>query len=265
MVTNPNSVRSPLAVTFGVWKALFLREAVYRIAQDRIAWLWLVIEPISHVALMMWVFTGFQHVVIAGADSVIFITLGVLGFFLPRNVLTSAMEAIPRNAMLFSYRQIKPVDTVLVRGALEGFVETFILLLVLGCLAVLGYNVIPANPLAAVEALAVLWLFGLGAGLVASVGGQLIPEIARAVRLLINPVYFLSAIFYPSDVLPHALRQVLLMNPLVHGIELLRLAFMPHYRVPPGIDLGYPLAFAVVFIFLGLALHVRYQPQLIAK
>ena len=66
----PNSVRSPLAVTFGVWKALFLREAVYRIAQDRIAWLWLILEPVAHVALMMWVFTGFSHMVIAGADAV---------------------------------------------------------------------------------------------------------------------------------------------------------------------------------------------------
>ena len=265
MAANPNSVRSPLAVTFGVWKALFLREAVYRIAQDRIAWLWLVIEPVSHVALMMWVFTGFNHVVIAGADTALFITLGVLGFFLPRNVLTSAMEAIPRNAMLFSYRQIKPVDTVLVRAALEGFVETFILLLVLTGLAILGYDVVPASPLAAIQAVVVMWLFGLGMGLVVSVAGQLVPEIARAARLLINPLYFLSAMFYPADVLPHALRQVLMLNPLVHGIESLRLAFMPHYRVPPGLDLGYPLACAVVLIFIGLALHVRYQPQLIAK
>lgn len=252
-------------MTFGVWKALFLREAVYRIAQDRIAWLWLVLEPVAHVALMMWVFTGFQRAVIAGADPAVFITLGVLAFFLPRNVMTSAMDAIPRNAMLFSYRQIKPVDTVLVRAALEGFVEIFILLLILTGIGILGYEVVPANPLAAIEALVVLWLFGLGAGLVVSVGGQLIPEIARAVRLLINPLYFLSAIFYPSEVLPHVIRQVVLANPLVHGIESLRAAFMPGYRVPPGLDLGYPLAVAVVLIFLGLALHVRYEAQLVAK
>src|SRR5678810_736691 len=112
-------VRSPFALTVDVWRALFLREALYRISQDRMAWAWLLLEPVAHVALLIWAFTGFRHVVIAGADTAVFVALGVLGFFVPRNILLRSMDAISQNAALYAYRQVKPVDTVLVRAALE--------------------------------------------------------------------------------------------------------------------------------------------------
>jgi hypothetical protein len=40
---------------------------------------------------------------------------------------------------------------------------------------------------------------------------------------------------------------------------------MPAYRVPPGIDVAYLLQFAVALIFIGLALHVRYEAELKTK
>jgi len=257
--------RSLFAVTFAVWKALFLREALYRILQDRIAWVWLILEPVSHVVLLMWVFTSFRHITIAGADSGVFVLVGVMGFFITRNVMTRGMDAITQNESLFAYRQVKPVDTVLVRAALEGFVQILVFLLLLVGAGVLGFPVVPADPLAAMQSLTVLWLIGLGLALTFSVVGTLVSEVAHVVRLLINPIYFLSAVMYPSIVLPHAMRDVLLLNPMVHAVESLRLAFMPTYQVVPGIDLAYPAGFALVFVLIGLALHIRYQYALIEK
>jgi capsular polysaccharide transport system permease protein len=264
-VAAARSVRSPLALTLDVWKALLLREALYRVSQDRMAWAWLLLEPIAQVALLVWVFTSLNHVVIAGADTAVFVAVGVLGFFVPRNILLRSLDAISQNATLFAYRQVKPVDTVLVRAALEGFLELFIFLVIFAALGLLGHTVVPADPARAIEALAVLWLLGSGLGLAASVAGKMIPEVSRVIRVLINPVYFLSSVFYPTALLPHFAREALLFNPLVHGIEALRAGFAPTYRVPPGIDLGYPLAVALALIFLGLAMHVCFQAELIER
>jgi capsular polysaccharide transport system permease protein len=264
-VATARSVRSPLALTLDVWKALFLREALYRITQDRMAWAWLLLEPIAHVALLIWVFTSLNHVVIAGADTAVFVALGVAGFFVPRNVLMRSLDAISQNATLFAYRQVKPVDTVLVRAVLEGFLEVFIFLAVFAGLGLLGHTVVPADPARVIEALAVLWLLGSGLGLATSVAGKIIPEVSRVMRVLINPIYFLSSVFYPTVLLPHFAREALLFNPFVHGIESLRAGFMPTYRVPPGIDLGYPLAAALALVFLGLSMHVRFQARLIER
>lgn len=257
--------RSLFAVTFGVWKALFLREALFRILQYRLAWVWLIVEPIAHVVLIMWVFTSFRRLSIVGADSGVFIMLSVTGFFFARNVMFRCMDAIGQNTTLFTYRQVKPVDTVLVRAVLEAFIQILVMLVIFGGAGLLGFPVIPADPLFALEALVVLWMIGLGLGLAVSVAGTLVPEVAYLVRLITYPVYFLSAVMYPSIVLPHAMREILLLNPLVHAIESLRVAFMPAYQVPPGIDLAYPAGVGLVLILLGLALHVRYQYDLIEQ
>lgn len=42
--------RNPLTVTFAVWNALLLREALSRLFGRRAAWFWLLFEPIFHVA-----------------------------------------------------------------------------------------------------------------------------------------------------------------------------------------------------------------------
>jgi len=45
---DPSACKKPhcLRVTFSVWKAMFLREAVARLSAGRAAWLWLLLEPV---------------------------------------------------------------------------------------------------------------------------------------------------------------------------------------------------------------------------
>jgi capsular polysaccharide transport system permease protein len=260
------TVRPPLTVTLAVWRALFLREALSRLAQERIAWFWLIVEPLVHVALLMWVFSvGFRQRVIAGADVGIFMMLGVLGFFCVRNVITRSMDAIDASEALYAFRQIKPVDTVLVRTVVEGMLICILFITMFAGAGMFGYPVVPADPQGALLALLVLWLIGVGLGLVLSVLGNLVPEVGRTLRLMMTPLYFFSAVIFPSIVVPHGMRDILLINPIVHALEGLRLAFMPTYLVPPGINLVYPLQCAVVMIFLGLALHIALRNRLITE
>ncbi|OGA74842.1 MAG: hypothetical protein A3G81_16915 [Betaproteobacteria bacterium RIFCSPLOWO2_12_FULL_65_14] len=243
-----------------------MREAVSRLAQDRIAWVWLIFEPIAHVAVFVaFIVIGLRQRSIAGADVSVFLMLGVLAFFMPRNILGRAMDAIEPGEALYAFRQVVPVDTVLVRAVVEGLLVILILVTMLTIAGLLGFPVIPADPLYALYALAALWLAGLGLGLVLSVLGTLVAEIARITRLLMTPLYFLSAVIFPSIAIPLGFRDIILLNPILHGIEGLRIAFMPAYVVPPGIDVGYLVQFAVVMLFIGLALHIRYRAELKAK
>jgi capsular polysaccharide transport system permease protein len=258
-------VRPPLTVTFAVWKALFLREAVFRVSQDRISWVWLVVEPLSHVLIMVWIFAVFRQRVIGGADSAVWIMVGILCFFVPRNVMTRGMDAIDSSEALYTFRQVKPVDTVLVRAALEGMLESLIFLAIFTGAGLFGVPVWPADPLMALAALASRWLFGLGLGLTFSVLGNLVAEFGRLVRLLIQPVYIMSGVIFPLALVPAKLRDVLMLNPIVHGIETARLAFMPGYQTVPGIDLWYLVQCAVPLVFIGFVLHMRYRADLVTR
>jgi capsular polysaccharide transport system permease protein len=52
---------------------------------------------------------------------------------------------------------------------------------------------------------------------------------------------------------------LLLINPLAHGVSAVRLGFSSAYHTMPALDLlGYLYGFAVISIFFGLALQVRF-------
>jgi capsular polysaccharide transport system permease protein len=251
---------------FAVWKALFLREMVNRLAQERAAWAWMIVEPLAHIAILAWMFTqGFRTRVIAGADTVVFIMLGILGFFLVRNIMNKGIDAVESGGSLYAFRQIKPVDTVFVRALLGGFWEIVVFLAIFAGAGLLGHPIFPKDPLLAMSALLALWMLGLGLGLAFSVPSVLVPEFGRAMRLLMTPLYFFSAVMFPSVRMPNVLRDALMWNPILHGLESLRLGFMPTYLVPPGINLLYVYACALCLIFFGLALHLQYRTKLMTR
>jgi capsular polysaccharide transport system permease protein len=258
------AIRSPLSVTYAVWRALFLREAVFRLSGRRAAWLWLVLEPVFHLAIIT-LFYEFVRITVAGTDAGMFALTGLLAFFVTRNTAARSMEAIKANSALFAYRQVKPVDAVIVRAALEGFLGVIVALIMLSGAAIFGLNVIPHDPLTVLVAFVGLWLGGVGLGLVLSVVGELVPEMGNLAKLLFPPLYFVSGILYPVEFVSQPYREWLFYNPILHGVEILRGGFFPHYHLVPETNLLVLFSFALAMVFLGLALHVRYARKVLAQ
>jgi capsular polysaccharide transport system permease protein len=248
-----------------VYSALFLREALTRISSSRAAWFWLLAEPVFHVAYMLFIFTVIRVRTVGGVDTVIWLMVGMLAFFMFRRTGTQVTQAIRANQALFTYRQVKPVDTVLVRGGLEGFLMVVIASILLAGAALFGHSVVPADPLAVLEAFLGLWLVGMGFGLVASVAGELVPELGRVIQFVMMPLYIVSGVMLPLSAVPLPYRDWLLLNPVAHGLEAARLGFAPHYHAVPGLSISYLYGFALVSIFLGLALHRRFALRLVTQ
>ncbi|WP_454738217.1 ABC transporter permease [Cupriavidus necator] len=259
------AVRSDVSIAVSVWKALFLREASARLAAGRAAWLWILLEPAAHIIFLMVVFGVIRHQVMQGANIEVFVLVGVWGFFLVRNVAQRGMEAINANQALFSYRQVQPVDTVLVRATVEAFLYVMVGAVLLGALALLDIDVRPADPLLVVWSAFLLWTFGLGLGLSLSVVGTLLPEAGKIIRLAFTPLYFLSAVMYSVSNLPRGMRSTVLVNPITHGLEAMRSGWFAAYRGEAHISLGYLSLWALGTVFLGLALHMRYATRLTAQ
>lgn len=256
------STRSSLAVTLSVWKALFLRESLTRLFSARGAWFWLFAEPVLHVAYLMVIFTVVRVQTVGGIETAIWIMIGLLAFFMFRRTADQVMNGVSANRALFAYRQVKPVDTVLVRGGLEALLLIIVIAIMLAGAALLGYEVLPGNPLAVFEAFIGLWLVGMGFGLVASVTAELVPELARVLNLAMMPMYLISGVIFPLSAVPLPYRDWLLLNPIAHGLEAVRLGFAPYYHAVPGLSVGYLYGFALASVLAGLALHRRFRLRL---
>lgn len=257
--------RSDYAVTLSVWKALFLREAVARLSAGRAAWLWLLLEPVFHVIFLMFLFTVGRVRVVGGIDTAVWLMVGLLAFFMFRRTATQAKNAISANQALFAYRQVKPVDSVLVRAVLEGFLMIIIAVILFSGSGLLGLGIVPADPLAVLEAFFGLWLVGLGFGLMTSVVSELVPEVGKLIDMIMTPLYFVTGVIFPIASVPQPYRDWLMLNPVAHGLEAARLGFAPYYHAVPELSIAYIYAFALASIFLGLALHNRFAIRLLTQ
>ena len=244
---------------------MFLREALYRLFHRRAAWLWLLLEPIAHIAFLMFIFTVLGMRVIGGVQAGVWIMVGLLGFFMFKRTMTLAMAGVGMAKPLFAYRQVKPVDAVLVRAATEGLLMLAISVVLLLAASLLGLSVWPDDWLGVLAAFLGLWLLGLGLGLMLSVPRELVHEVGEIVYMAMTPLYLFSGVMFPLATVPQPYRDWLALNPIAHGVEAMRLGFVSHYATFPGLDFIYPYIFALVTILLGLALHHIYQKKLVQQ
>jgi len=258
--------RSSWQVTLHVWHAMFMRDLTARMTADRMAAVWLFLEPVLHVMVMIGVrqLIGSGRIV-PGVDFVCWLLIGIMAFFLFRDTLTRSMNGIAASQALFAYRQVLPVDTVLIRAVLEGILRTVTLLLMCGAVVFYGLDLIPHDPLGALAVWGYIWILGLGCALICSVLMTLLPELGKLVPILLMPMYILSGAMLPIQMFPYSLREYLLYNPMLHGVEAFRLCIFPNYHSMTGIDLMYLQQWAISTLLLGMLLQVRYQARLKAQ
>ncbi|MDH2290206.1 ABC transporter permease [Cobetia sp. 10Alg 146] len=258
--------RSPLRVTWSVWHALFMREAVARTMADRMAWFWMLFEPIAVIAIMVGIralLAGGHRV--SGAEFVPWMITGLLGFFLFRENMMRSIGAVDANKGLFTYRQVKPIDPVLVRCYLEGMIKTLILILFVLVGSLLGLDLIPDDPLLALWGWLTLWALGASIGILVSVLSELIPEIGKLLKIMGLPLLIISGVIFPINLIPHEYQIYVTWNPIVHGVEELRKAFFSGYHTLNVINLLYPWFWALGMMAFGLLLHIRFSWRLRAQ
>lgn len=259
--------RTPWQVTRSVWFAMFMREAVSRTMADRLGWFWMIFEPVALVTIMVLIRTQLRGAsrVIINAEFIPWMIIGMMGFFLVREGLNRNKGAVNASKALFAYRQVQPVDAVLVRTFLEGMLRTFIFLLfVIGGL-LLSMDMFPDRLILALCSWVSLWALGLGLGLIVSVLCTLIPETGKIIAMVTMPLLIISGVILPLNMLPHSILEYLMYNPIVHGLELLRLGFFENYHVVAGTSALYLWQCVLGANALGLLLHVRYKERLKAK
>jgi capsular polysaccharide transport system permease protein len=255
--------RSSLSIACGTWKALFLREAVTRLSTGRAA-LWILIDPIVHILFLVWMFSVIRMHAVGGIHTSIWIMIGISSYDIFKSTMNMARNAISSNKALFTYRQVRPVDTVLARAGMEGFLMVLVVIIVFSGAGLFGVSVIPDDPLAVLEAMFGMWLIGLGFALMLSVIQDLVPELGKIINIFLMPLYICSGVILPISSVPQPYRDWLIFNPLLHGVEAARLGFSPYYHAIPELSIGYIYGFALVCLFLGLSLQVRFTNRLIS-
>lgn len=259
-------IRSSLQITQDVLFALLLREVLTRFGNRRMGAFWTIFEPALHVIVMLFIFSVIRARSVPGLEYPIFLLLGMVPFFMMRNIAKNLMNAVDANQALFAYPNIKIFDTYVARTLLEIAIYITIYILFAFCLGFwLYYDVSIANPLQLMAALLTGIIFSFGIGMILSVLVSIMPNVKTFVGIAFMALYFVSGVIFPLWIIPQQYLDWLLWNPYAHIINNIREAAFAHYPIVHGVNSTYPAIAAIIALFLGLALYRMRKDRLLTK
>jgi capsular polysaccharide transport system permease protein len=256
--------RSHWEIQRAVIFSLLMRELKTRFGGRWLGFLWVLSEPVLHVTFLMVAFAYVRARVMPGVDYVIFLITGLVPFMQFKAILMRMMDALDVNRGLLSYRQVKPIDAMISRVALEIAIYAAVYLLGLGLLAWMGYDALPVRPLELMGITFALLMCAFGLGLCLAVLTDDSSRSRKLIRLLFFPLYMISCVVIPVHALPDAVLPWLLWNPLLHALEISRGMFMKGYEVIPQASGLYVVVFGLLAMVSGMGLYRVSRNDLVA-
>lgn len=225
----------------------------------------MLVEPLLHVVILTLIFGYLRQRSVGGIDVPVFIVTGIVPFLLFKNIAMQVMDGVAANQALFSFKQIKPIDTFVARTLLDAVLSAVVSAILLTGMAWTGMSVPFRDPLTVLGVCLVLIAMGLGLGMIFCMFTHYMPESKTLLRLLMMPLYLLSGVIFPATNLPQSLLPYLLWNPLLHAIEILRGAFFYQYNSVSGLSPLYVLLSTLALLAFGYTWYWNRRLDLLAR
>jgi capsular polysaccharide transport system permease protein len=242
------------AIQLRVIRALLMREVITRFGRHNVGVLWLIGEPMIFTlgVAALWSAAGMGH----GGTGIPIVAFAITGYssvLMWRNSVGRTCSSIQQNFNLLYHRNVHVIDVFVTRIVLEiaGATGSFV---VLGLIFTLGGWIQPPEDLLLV-ACGWLMLAWFGFSLALTVGAataysELIERLWHPTAYLLFP---LSGAAFMVDWLPPRAQEIILLLPMVHGVELLREGYFGT-SVRTHHDIAYMSICCLVLTLVGLFL-----------
>jgi capsular polysaccharide transport system permease protein len=214
-----------LRIQLRVIGALLMREIVTRYGRENLGFLWLFVEPMLFTlgVTALWAGAGIHHGL--SLPIVAFAVTGYSSILLWRNCASRCSMAIPPNMGLLFHRNVRVFDLFITRIILEVAGATMSFLVLSTVWILLGWMEPPSDILRVLMAWGFLAWFGAALALIVGGGtahSEVVERIWHPTAYLLFP---LSGAAYMVDWMPTGFQKVVLLVPMVHGVEMLRDGF----------------------------------------
>lgn len=235
--------------------ALLMREVLTRYGRHNIGFMWMFVEPMLFTlgVAALWTFAKVGH---STMPIVPFAVTGYSSVLLWRNMPNRCSGAINPNLALMYHRNVKVFDIFASRIVLEFFGATISFIILCLFFTFIGSMALPENIFKILIGWTMLTWFGASLALVI---GSLC-ELSEVVEKVWHPVTYLlfplSGAMFMVEWLPELARKLILLLPMVHGVEILREGYFgsavtAHYNIP------YMAFICLCLTFLGLLLSFK--------
>lgn len=231
--------------------AMLMREVLTRFGRHNIGFLWLFVEPMMFTlgVTALWTFAKAGHG--SALPIVAFALTGYSSVLLWRNMPGRCIGAITPNLALMYHRNVKVIDIFLSRLLLEaaGATASFV---VLGLIfTAIGWIEPPEDILKIIFSWFMLAWFGFSLALLLgsfSEQTELVEKLWHPASYILFP---LSGAAFLVDALPKDAQTVVLLLPMVHGVELLREGYFGT-KIHAHYDIAYMAIVCLTLTVFGL-------------
>lgn len=249
-MTLDQELRSGFIVQCRVIAALMLREVHTINGNSKLGYLWVLVQNLFSIA----VFWGIREYLNAhaphGMSMPLFLALGfgVWGVF--SGGINKTMTAVAGNKGLLTFPQVTEFDVMIARVLVLAATQVVVTALIVTLSVLLGYVFRPGDWLLALGVMLLIPLCGLGIGMVVTSLTVFIPVLEKIVPMILRILFFVSGVFFSIDHFPQYISEVLMWNPILQSIELLRTSLHQGYSVT-GVSFGYLTIFTVCSLGFG--------------
>lgn len=240
-----------LAIQARVLHALLLREVITRFGRENLGVLWLVGEPMLFTVgvATLWTAAGLHRDL--PFPVVAFAVTGYSSVLMWRNSASRSAMAVEQNKALLFHRNVRVLDVLLTRTVLEigGATGSFIVLS--SVFSFIGWMPLPTDPLEVVFGWIMLAWFGASLALLIGAGTAFSAIVERLWHPAAYLMFPISGAAFMVDWLPLNMQKVVLLLPMVHGIEILREGYFGGV-VPAHYDVGYMAMCCLMLTLTGL-------------
>ena len=258
-----NSLQAGWRIQTRVLKALMIRELVTRFGRENIGFLWIMAEPLLFAGLVgtMWtLLRSDEH----GISVVAFVVTGYLPLTLFRHAVGRSVKAFSVNSSLLYHRQIKVLDFILVRFAIEVMGGMMAYLFIGSVLAAVNLFPVPAHVLYLIAGWAIYCLFTLSLCLILTPLSEQSEILEKFIPVTTYIMIPFSGTFNMMSWLPPRMRDVLYWSPPVNAMEMMRYGVFGD-KVTPIYDAAVPIGVSLVLIPIGLTMCRRIRRRLVVE
>ena len=260
MLTQRSSLVVLRDVTFG----LLMRELKTRFGNYRMGYAWAILDPLVAISVFCILFGIRQRNGFGGVEAPVFIASGYLPFLMFQNTVSRLQSAVSANKGLFCYRQVTPFSTLFSRFVLEIMLGVLVAFVLISSLLWFGFNALPSDPLAVLAGYGLLMVLSFAIGSLFCIAASLSSEAEKLIPILMRPLMWISAVFFPLAAVPQSYQHLLLWNPIVHALELIRSGWISGFNTAGG-SWTYLCSFTLISLTLAMSSYRLSRHQLIAS
>ena len=247
-----SELRHGLIVQGRVIGALVLREIHTINGNSRLGYLWVLIQSIFSIG----VFWGVRHFMGAGQaphgmNMALFLAAGFCLWNIFSNGITRCMTAVEGNRALLTFPQVTELDVMVARVIVISATQMVSAAIIVAVALIMMNEPIVMGSLS----LLLMLLFSvpmlsLGCGLILSSLAVFVPALTKVVPMGLRILFFVSGVFFSVSVFSQSVADILMLNPMLHAIELIRMSLHEPYNVT-GLSWTYVLYSAIVTCAIG--------------